>query len=371
MNCLKKIRKCLSVIRHYSRFVNGVSYYPECEHKSKTRILKDQIYNMWRYGYVEEYYFAYGFDRKELTKEKMDTYIVPYRAFLNRTNLLNFQNPYYDHFNGKMTCRVINQDKFYFYLFLSRLGIPTPRVFCFIKNGTLLYTDREFSIDRGVSIYDQLKRILSNEIDAVAKPSDGMMGKGVFLLQVIDNVIYVDGKAIELRELIDILLSANYIIQERIIQHERIDALCPSSVNTIRLQTVMDKNGNVIPFGPLLRIGRIGNMVDNWAKGGLAVGIDENTGSLKGFGFLKPKYGMKMKEHPDTHIVFDGYKIPYYNEAVKMAVSLHQMMYRSHSIGWDIAITPTGPVFIEGNDRWEISLVQAVHGGMKSIEKYF
>ena len=46
-------------------------------------------------------------------------------------------------------------------------------------------------------------------------------------------------------------------------------------------------------------------------------------------------------------------------------------MYRSHSIGWDIAITKDGPMFIEGNDRWEVSMIQAVHGGMGYMMKYF
>ena len=133
----------------------------------------------------------------------------------------------------------------------------------------------------------------------------------------------------------------------------------------------MNQDGRVIPFGSMLRIGRIGHTVDNWAKGGVIVGIDGGTGKLKDVGFLKPKFGTKVSVHPDTHITFAGYDIPFYKEAVSMAVSLHEIMYRSHSIGWDIAITTNGPVFIEGNDRWEISMVQTVHGGMKSIEKYF
>ena len=42
-----------------------------------------------------------------------------------------------------------------------------------------------------------------------------------------------------------------------------------------------------------------------------------------------------------------------------------------HSIGWDIAITEHGYIFIEANGLWEISLVQAVHGGLKEVEQYF
>lgn len=366
-----KAKKVLSIIRNRSKYVNGVSYYPECEHKTKSQILKDQLNFVWKYGYVEDFYFTYGFDRVEMTREKMDTYITPYYPFLRRLDHLNFQNPYYDDYIGKMTGRVINQDKFYFYLFLNRLGFRTPKVYCFIKNNSLLYVDQSYIIDKTKSIRDQLKTVFAKDIDAFAKPSDGMLGRGVFKLQIKDGIIYIDGEQKGVEELIDVVLSANYIIQERVVQHEKMSALCPSSVNTIRLQTVMDKDGNVIPFGPGVRIGRMGSLVDNWALGGVFVGIDSETEKLKGIGILKPKYGTKVTEHPDTHVSFEGYQIPFYKEAENMVVELHKLMYRNHSIGWDIAIAENGPIIIEGNDRWEISLIQAVHGGMRYLLKYF
>ena len=73
----------------------------------------------------------------------------------------------------------------------------------------------------------------------------------------------------------------------------------------------------------------------------------------------------------DSCVVFKDYEIPFFREAVDLALELHTKMYRCHSVGWDIAITEKGPVFIEGNGLWEISLLQAVHGGLKSFEKYF
>lgn len=366
-----KIRKLIHILRHKSDYVNGISYYPECEHKPKSQILKEQLLFVWKYGYVEDYYYTYGFDRVEMTREKMESYITPYYPFLRKLDHLNFQNPYYDDFNGRMTCRVINQEKFYFYLFLSRLGIPTPKVLCFIKNKTVLYANESFNIDKSLSVKEQLLRLFTNDMDAFAKPSDGMLGKGIFKLLIKEGKIYMDGVQHSMEDLIDAVLSADYLIQERIVQHEKMSALCSSSVNTIRLQTVMDKDGNVIPFGPGVRIGRMGSSVDNWALGGVFVGIDAETEKLKDIGILKPKYGTKVTEHPDTHIVFKGYDIPYYKEAENMVVKLHKVMFRSHSIGWDIAITENGPVIIEGNDRWEISLIQAVHGGMGYLEKYF
>ena len=102
------------------------------------------------------------------------------------------------------------------------------------------------------------------------------------------------------------------------------------------------------------------------------VGIDMNNGSLFETGFLKPQFGTSVKIHPDSQVSFKDYVIPFYKEAESMALKLHRYLYRCHSIGWDIAITENGPVFIEGNGLWEISLLQAAHGGLKEqIDKYF
>ena len=251
------------------------------------------------------------------------------------------------------------------------MGIPTPKVFCFIRNQEVLYVDNGFNVDPTFSARDKLKSFFSNEMDAFAKPSDGMLGRGAFKLSIKQAVISIDDRRSSIEELIDLVLSADYIIQELIEQDDKLKALCPTSVNTIRLQTVMDKEGNVIPFGPGIRIGRVGNHVDNWARGGVFVGIDSQTGRLKDIGILKPKYGTKVTAHPDSHIVFKDYLIPFYKEAEDMVVRLHKLMYRSHSIGWDVAITPKGPVVIEGNDRWEVSLIQAVHGGLGYLKYLF
>ena len=76
--------------------------------------------------------------------------------------------------------------------------------------------------------------------------------------------------------------------------------------------------------------------------------------------------------HPDTGIVFDGYELPYIGEAIDLAKAFHSHFKNIHSIGWDIAITENGPCFIEGNDNWEISLVQACSKGLrKEFQEFF
>ena len=45
----------------------------------------------------------------------------------------------------------------------------------------------------------------------------------------------------------------------------------------------------------------------------------------------------------------------------------HSILKDIHSIGWDIAIGKNGPIFIEGNDNWEINGPQICHGGLKKL----
>ncbi len=373
MNLYKRIRKCLSVIKHRSEYLEQKTYYSECERKSSYEIIKDHLFYAWSFGELEPFYYTYGFDRKAITRDKMvKEYITPYRSFQKRINELNFQNPRYDEFHGKFTGRVITGDKFYFNIFLERFGIPTPKVYLFVKDSAPLYVNPEFKVDAGMTPRNQLRQFFSYDMEAFAKPSDGQLGNGIFAIRAEGGRVFIDNEEASFDDLITTVLSSDYLIQERIIQHPKMSELCDSTINSIRLQTVMDMDGKVHPFGAGLRIGRNGGYVDNWAKGGIFVGIDMSNGRLMEKGFLKPQFGTCSTCHPDTKVIYKGFEIPYYKEAEEMALKLHKYLYRCHSVGWDIAITENGPVFIEGNGQWEISLLQAVHGGLKDqIEHYF
>lgn len=137
------------------------------------------------------------------------------------------------------------------------------------------------------------------------------------------------------------------------------------SINSMRLITVRSlKDKTIHLFPSILRIGTGDSIVDNTSQGGLAVGIDLTTGRLKRYGFYKPQFGLKVDSHPDSHIRFDQFVIPYFEEAIRLAVYFHSMLPELHSVGWDIAIGEKGPVFIEGNDNWEINGPQICNGGL-------
>ena len=54
--------------------------------------------------------------------------------------------------------------------------------------------------------------------------------------------------------------------------------------------------------------------------------------------------------------------IPHLSEALDLAVRAHTLLPGLRTVGWDIAITENGCVLVEGNDAWDILLVQAAMG---------
>ena len=67
----------------------------------------------------------------------------------------------------------------------------------------------------------------------------------------------------------------------------------------------------------------------------------------------------------DTDVVFKGFKVPLFDQVLQEACDLHKFFSAFHSIGWDIAITPTGTSFLEGNDDWGLQSVPQPYGGLR------
>ena len=145
------------------------------------------------------------------------------------------------------------------------------------------------------------------------------------------------------------------------------------SLNTIRLVTVRGlKDGQLHLMPSILRIGANGSYVDNTSQGGIAVGFDLESGRLHQYGFQKPKFGLRTEYHPNSNIRYADFVIPFIKEAEELALHFHSMLKDIQSVGWDIAIGVDGPVFIEGNDNWEINGPQVGnHGLRKEFEEYF
>lgn len=342
--------KSLLVLISRPELTSADSYFKEYADRRRSRlgIFFQQCKHIMKYGVPNEYFFLYGLDIKGL--HSAEDY-VDYARFMNRRDLLNRQ-----HVNSPVA---LLRNKFLFGVVANALNIPTPNNIGIVEDGSLYLLSNKSKMR-----FDEY--IDTNTIDTFIKSIDGECADGVYHLQINKGAVMINGVRKTYKEVCDILQGGKYLLQEILIQHRDISKIYANAINTIRLETVFDsrtKNIEILP--PLLRVGTGENQVDNWAVGGLAIGIDVEQGCLQKYGFYKPSFGTKASVHPNSGIVFENYIIPYLNEAISMAKQFHSFIPDVHSIGWDIAITENGPCFIEGNDNWEISLVQICSHGLQ------
>ncbi len=175
--------------------------------------------------------------------------------------------------------------------------------------------------------------------DLIAKPLEGSSGVGIARYLASE---WVGREA----ELLNELQSNDIgILEERVVQHPIMAGMCPSSVNTIRIATLLgdQKQGIVYAF---LRIGN-GKVMDNVDCGGMAARVDLATGTLLTVG--ADKAGNTFTHHPITNTPIIGFTIPFFEEAKAMCLTAAQKVPQMRFVAWDVAITEDGPVFIEGN----------------------
>lgn len=220
----------------------------------------------------------------------------------------------------------------------------------FIKNINGYYYDDVKPISREEAI----ERCRNLE-GAVSKPTqEGMWGSGVKVFSTKDGVLD-DGKTIE--SLMD-SYGKNFIIQERIQQHEAMSRLNPTSLNTLRVLSYRQGNEVFILY-VVVRIGRKGKSVDNETAGGINADVDLATGKI-----LDCAYGTPSEKKilaTDVGTVLKGFQIPGFEKVLAEVKDLHFRLPYFNLVGWDFGIDRAGnPVMIEWNRCPDLS--QTAHG---------
>ena len=161
----------------------------------------------------------------------------------------------------------------------------------------------------------------------------------------------------------DFILKNCCIHEEVVVQHEDVNKIHPNCVNTIRVETFIDKENQIHILSAFMRFGVGSGFVDNAHAGGFYVGIDLEEGRLKEKGHQYMEYGgAEYTQHPDSGFEFKGYKIPYFEEVKKLVVDAVKCLPDRY-IGWDIAISEDGPVIIEANEYPSIFMADIAYGG--------
>lgn len=141
------------------------------------------------------------------------------------------------------------------------------------------------------------------------------------------------------------------MVESFVEQHADLQALSPSAVNTVRIFTLLDPQGEYQVLGCRLRIS-VNSPVDNLAAGNLAAPIDDVTGIVNGPGVYSDITRAPETQHPVTGTPIEGFQLPYWAETLELVRQASLKHPENRSIGWDLVITPEGPGLIEGNHDW-------------------
>lgn len=210
------------------------------------------------------------------------------------------------------------------------------------------YTKREFLVPEEVEFYDFISFLQRHET-FMSKPFDGLGGEDVTKVHTKDI-----GDAMEYYTH---CIENRLFLEELVLQHEDLNKLCPASVNTIRVMTYHNHGDpRILWMG--MRVGSGKSAVDNFSSGGMVVAIDEEKGCLKGDAI--DKVSATFPVHPTTGVAFDGFPIPCFDQVKGLVLEAARMEDKILVIGWDVAITPNGPVLIEGNRRPGFGLSQVL-----------
>ncbi len=220
-------------------------------------------------------------------------------------------------------------DKAYWHHFDDKAQFNT--LFARWVNRAWLHVDSNLSKEALGAFLDGQKAVF-------VKPLEGSSGVGVRKAVPAD---WADLDAFHAQ----LLNEAPAILEEAVVQHPDMARLCPTSVNTVRFATLLGPKAQGIVYA-FLRIGN-GKVMDNVDCGGMAARVDLETGQLKTV--AADKQGNVYDVHPITGTPIVGFQLPYFEEAKAMCLEAMRVVPQVKYVAWDVALTPDGPRFIEGN----------------------
>lgn len=281
----------------------------------KSRLKRDMLYSLHRFGTSFEEYFIYKFYG---------------RNFVSRSTFNNLKMQYgYCELVNSPSVRELFEDKGACYSKLRNY---------YKRDLVVVYSDTD---------YTHLEDFLNRHHSFIFKPLKGHSGKGI--------KIYREG--VKPQDFFkEMITQGAFVVEELIEQASPMSDIHPQSINTVRIATFKLKE-RVEIIGTALRMGTGNSAVDNAGSGGIYANIDCVNGyvNTKGRNNKNDQYTI----HPDTNIPIVGFKLPEWNDAIRMVKELAYIVKGATMISWDLAYSTKGWLIVEGNDVGDPYLYQA------------
>lgn len=236
-------------------------------------------------------------------------------------------------------------DKGAFAAEMDLAGIPAVQTIAFFPRRDRVAAEKIFT---GQSVF--------------CKPNIGNQGQGSFAL-LYDQAAQdyrvagdeaVAGKEAVLNYLQRQVAASDYLVQPLLVNHPEIQCLGnPSRLSTIRLITGHDGH-KAVGIGAVLEIPRSGERKRWWL-----VQVDCQRGTLMPHARHRLPSVDKEEERPPE---VAGQVLPCWEGALDLCLRAHERLAAVAAVGWDVAITPSGAVLLEGNFNWGVAPLQVLSG---------
>jgi len=208
------------------------------------------------------------------------------------------------------------------------------------------------------------------DADLFVKPVTGRGGKGAQRWDRAGPGLYrgSSGQKITRDELLSQLSEKSrrtpMLLQQRLENHPDLEPLNNGALSTVRVLTCLNEKGHPEIIGAATRMAIGANhVVDNLHAGGIAAGVNLETGTLGRASNLGADARLGWHDrHPVSGARIAGTRLPMWDEVREFALRAHRAFSDRVLVGWDIAITPDGPVLVEGNGSPDLDIMQRFAG---------
>lgn len=255
----------------------------------------------------------------------------------------------------------LTRNKHIFYNRCEAEGLPVPRliaVFVTDATGWTAGGDPLRSRDDWAGFFE--RRVAD---DFVIKPVSGYHGESVRVVRRTDGGFSVaGGRRLAPGELFDEMRGDRFdefLVQERLWNHPTLADLAGTDVlQTARVTSLVDGDGRVGILQALWKTAVGGGGTDNYrggASGNLLVPVEPEGGTLGPAATAEPGGGgiRWLRRHPETGATLEGTRLPFWDDARSLVRRAAGHFLPLRTIGWDVALTPDGPVLVEGNLWWD------------------
>lgn len=250
-------------------------------------------------------------------------------------------------------------DKVAFAEVCARLGVATPPILLAIEDAAVQVRAEAAELDR----------------DLFAKLRRGRGAKSTSQFRRIGPHLYLDraGTPLGLDQILERLRAqslerfgnrrASLIVQPRLLNHSSLADLAEQSLVTIRIVTCRNERDEPEATHGILRIlSMIEPAWDTAPDTEFGAAIDVRNGVLGWLTGDRPETCLQWYDrHPISRAPILGRQVPQWSELVDLALRAHAGFPTRILVGWDLALTPDGPLMLEGNSNMDVSFVQRTY----------